>query len=324
MFEYLITRPLGWIINLIYSLVANYGWSIIIFTIVIKMILMPLQVKSQKAMKKQQKIQPIMAELQKKYANDQEKLQRETMKLYKNNNISMTGGCLPLLIQMPILVGLYRVIQWPLNYLVGVDWASADAINKVYALRDAMAAQHPDIIGNLASYDMNALHNTAQIQLSKWSTMINGSGDPWALNFDFLGLDISNTPMTAIQQMMAGNFGNLSVILLLLIPIFAVLLTFLSMKISQAQTQGKDKDGKKIEQEGQAAQMSKTMNMMMPIMTGFFTISLPAGMGLYWIISSLVQIGQQVFLNYYFDKKGGDFNVTIPENKNRKNGKKRK
>ena len=138
MFEYLITRPMGFIIEHIYNLVSNYGLAIIIFTILIKLILIPLNIHSQKAMKKQQKIQPLMAELQKKYANDQEKLQREMMKIYKENNISMTGGCLPMLIQMPILIGLYQVIQKPLSYLAGVDWANASVINEVIRLKDAM------------------------------------------------------------------------------------------------------------------------------------------------------------------------------------------
>ena len=81
MFEYLITRPLGWIIEQIYNLVSNYGLSIIIFTVVIKLILLPLNVRSQKSMRKQQKVQPILAQLQEKYKNDQETLQREMMKL---------------------------------------------------------------------------------------------------------------------------------------------------------------------------------------------------------------------------------------------------
>ena len=110
----IITVPLGFIINMIYRLVQNYGVAIIIFTIIVKLILLPLNIKSQKAMRKQQKIQPILAELQKKYANDKEKLQQEMMKLYKDNNVSMMGGCLPMLIQMPILIGLYNVIRSPL------------------------------------------------------------------------------------------------------------------------------------------------------------------------------------------------------------------
>lgn len=107
MFE-LVTRPLGFIIKLIYDLVQNYGLAIILFTIIIKLILIPLNMKSHVAMRKQQKIQPIIAQLQKKYANDQEKLQKEMMKVYKENNVSMTGGCLPMLIQLPILLALYR------------------------------------------------------------------------------------------------------------------------------------------------------------------------------------------------------------------------
>ena len=91
MFEFLITRPLGFIIEQIYNLVQNYGLAIILFTIIIKLILLPLNIKSQKAMKKQQKIQPVIAQLQEKYKNDKDKLQREMMKVYKENNVSMAG-----------------------------------------------------------------------------------------------------------------------------------------------------------------------------------------------------------------------------------------
>ena len=113
----LITEPLGWIIWAIYKVVQNYGLTILIFTVVVKFLLMPLQLKSQRAMRKQQKIQPKIAELKKKYANDQQKMQTEMMKLYKENGVSMTGGCLPLLIQFPILFTLYHIIQKPLTYI---------------------------------------------------------------------------------------------------------------------------------------------------------------------------------------------------------------
>ena len=117
-----IVMALGWIIKTIYDLVQNYGVAIILFTIVVKLILLPLNIKSQKAMKKQQKIQPIIAELQKKYANDQQKLQQEMMKVYKENNVSMMGGCLPMFIQMPILIALYQAIQKPLTYMFNVPY----------------------------------------------------------------------------------------------------------------------------------------------------------------------------------------------------------
>lgn len=323
LFDYIITKPMGFIIEFIYSLVSNYGLSIILFTVLIKLVLLPLNIKSQKAMKKQQKIQPIMQELQAKYANDQEKLQREMMKLYKDNNISMTGGCLPMLIQMPILVGLYQVIQKPLSFLLNVDWGAADVINKVIDLQTRMTAQFPDIIGKLTGYTMEQLANNAQIQLSKWSEILNGGTDPWVLNFNFLGLDLSNAPVQAINYLVSGQFGELRVIMLLLIPILAVAATILSSKVMQAQTQAKGQDGK-AKQPDSATQMTKSMTMLMPIMTGFFTFTLPSGLGIYWIISSVVQVIQQIALNRYFDKKEADFVVNVPETLNRKKGKKRK
>ena len=306
MFEYLITRPLGWIIEQIYSLVANYGFAIIIFTVIIKLILLPLNVKSQKAMRKQQKIQPVLQELQKKYANDQEKLQKEMMKLYKENNISMTGGCLPMLIQMPILVGLYQVIQKPLSYLIGVDWMQQAVIDKVYMLRDAMAAS----IGNLATQTEEMLARASQIQLSQWANIVNGPNDPWVINFNFLGLNLANTPSAALNYIMRLDFSDWSIIALLLIPILAIVSQLLTTKLTQVQSgQTNDNDS-----SNTANQMSKSM-MMMPIMTGVFTFTLPSGIGIYWIISSLVQLVQQLALNKYFDSKGDDIEIKTPERK---------
>lgn len=320
MFEFFITRPMGWIIEQIYNLVSNYGLAIIIFTVLIKLILLPLNIKSQKAMKKQQKIQPILQELQAKYANDQEKLQREMMKLYKENNVSMTGGCLPMLIQLPILIGLYRVIYAPLKYLAGVDITSQEAIARVGELKQAMInAGHN--LGNLLQMEPDAILKNSQIQVSQWAQMLNGSSDPWAINFNFCGLDLSNTPSMAFNYILQLDFSNLSIILLLIIPLLAVAASVLSNKITMAQSgQNKNKGN------DTASQMSRTMTLMMPLMTAFFTVTLPAGLGIYWIISSVVQVGQQLLLNYYLDKKGDEIVVKVPEKKqlHGKNSKKRK
>ena len=308
---------MGWIIQQIYNLVANYGLSIIIFTVLIKLILLPLNIHSQKAMKKQQKVQPIIAQLQEKYKNDQEKLQREMMKIYKENNISMTGGCLPMFIQFPILIGLYQVIQKPLSYLKGVDWMQQAVIDKVYMLRDAMASS----IGSLAQQTEEQLANMSQIQLPNWAGIVNGPSDPWVINFNFLGLDLSNVPSEAFGYIMRLDFSDWSKILLLLIPILAVVSALLTNKITMLQTgQNKTNDN------SQASQMQKSMLWMMPLMSGFFTLTLPSGLGIYWIISSVMQIIQQLVLNYYFDKKGEEIVVKIPEQKqlHGKKSKKRK
>ena len=319
-FEYCITMPLGYIIEWIYRIIPNYGVAIIIFTFIIKMILLPLQIKSQKAMRKTQKVQPLLAELQKKYANDQEKLQREMMKLYKENNISMTGGCLPLLVQMPILIGLYQVIQRPLTYLVHVDFTQQEALDKVISLRDAIAADYPNLISRYAQSSAEDISNLGQIQLSNWSNKINGPNDPWAINFNFLGLDLSSTPWDGLNQFITGGFSDFALLALILIPAIAVALTFLQSKITQIQSGQSNKTN----DDSQAAQMSKTMTMMMPIMTGFFTFTFASGLGIYWIASSAVQIIQQVVLNKYFEKKGDEIIVTVPEKRNHPKSKKRK
>lgn len=321
LFELCITRPLGFLIQVIYNLVQNYGLSIILFTIIIKLILLPLQIHSQKAMKKQQKVQPIIAELQKKYANDQQKLSAEMMKVYKENGVSMSGGCLPLLIQMPILYALYRVIQRPLTYIKGIDFASEAVIANVQKVLSMMKEQFPDVIGNLADSTVDQINKMYQIHLSTWADKLGLAKDlGWDINFNFLGLDLSGIPSKAITEIMAGNFSDIGTILLILIPIIAMLATWFSMKQSQSMTQNPNA---RQNEDDPAQSMNKSMSLMMPIMTGFFTVTLPSGIGIYWIVSSLVQIAQQYVLNKYFDRKEDDFVVKVP-NKNRKNSKKRR
>lgn len=321
LFELCITRPLGFLIRIIYDLVQNYGLSIILFTIIIKLILLPLQIHSQKAMKKQQKIQPIIAELQKKYANDQQKLSAEMMKVYKENGVSMSGGCLPLLIQMPVLFALYRVIQRPLTYIKGIDFASDTVIANVKTVLSMMKEKFPSDIGNLADITIDQANKIYQIHLSTWADKLGLAHDfGWDINFNFLGLDLSGIPSKSISAIMSGNFAEIGTVLLILIPILAMLTTWFSMKQSQSMTQNPNV---KTQDADPAQSMSKSMNLMMPIMTGFFTFTLPSGMGIYWIISSVMQIVQQYVLNKYFDRKEDDFVVKVPD-KNRKNRKKRR
>lgn len=309
----IITIPLGYIINLIYKLVQNYGLSIIIFTILIKFLLLPLNIKSQKAMRKQQKIQPILSELQKKYANDQQKLQQEMMKLYKDNDVSMAGGCLPMLIQLPILIGLYRVIQAPIKYLLRVDIADAGVVEKINNIVELMSQKFPQELGSYATMGAEKLFKNAQIQLATWSEKVLDAADAWIINFDFLGLNLAKVPSEGFGALMQGDFNNIATISLLLIPALAVFTTWLSMKQSQKMS-GQSKQ----DPNSQTAQMSNTMNLMMPIMTGFFTITLPSGMGIYWIVSNILQMVQQVVLNKYLEAKGDDFVVKVRDKDTKK------
>lgn len=320
LFELCITRPLGFLIRIIYEAVQNYGLAIILFTIIIKLILLPLQIKSQKAMKKQQKIQPVIAELQKKYANDQQKLQTEMMKIYKENNISMTGGCLPLLIQFPILYALYRVIQRPLTYIMGINFMDESVIASIKNVVALMKEKFPDVIGNLADMTVEQLNKNYQIHLSTWADKLGMAKDlGWNINFNFLGLDLSGLPSQSLSAIMAGDFSNMGTVLLILIPALAIFTTWLSMRQSQNMTQAPNANT----DDNPAQSMNKSMTLMMPIMTGFFTFTLPSGIGIYWIISSVMQIIQQYVLNKYFENREDDFVVKLPD-KNRKNSKKRR
>lgn len=314
----LITVPMGYLIDIIYRVCKNYGLSIIFFTIIIKICLLPLNIKSQRAMKKQQKIQPIIAELQKKYANDQQKLQTEMMKVYKDNDVSMMGGCLPMLIQFPILIGLYRVIQGPVKYLLHIDIKDAGVVEKINNIISLMSEKFPNELGAYASQSAEQLFKNAQIQLATWSEKVLDAAEAWVINFDFLGLNLAQNPSQALGALTRGNYSDLGTIALIIIPALAIFTTWLSMKQSQAMSGQNQQDA-----NSQTAQMSKSMNMMMPIMTGFFTFSLPSGMGLYWIASNLVQMLQQVLLNKYFENKEDDFVVKVRES-NHKNRKKRK
>ena len=317
-FDIFIYRPLGFLIQMIYNLVENYGLAIILFTIVVKLVLMPLQVKSQRAMRRQQKIQPIIMDLQKKYANDQQRLSQEMMKVYRENNVSMTGGCLPLLIQFPILIGLYRVIQRPLTYIRGVNFADSAVVENVKLI----TSQLKDKIGNVS---VETIEKTRQIDLSKWAEDM-GVADKlgWDINFNFLGLDLSKAPKASLNSWFTGDFSDWSIALLILIPALAMLLTWLSSKYSQhLNGTAAKKTNSRSNQDNPAQSMSKTMNMIMPIMTGFFTFTLPSGIGIYWIISSVMQIVQQFIITKYFDRKEDDFVVKVSE-KNRKGSKKRR
>lgn len=199
MFRTIICEPLGFIMRYLYQLTGNYGVAIILFTIAVKLILLPFGIKQQKSMVETQKLQPKLQELQKKYKNDKEKLSQETMKLYQEHNVSPMGGCLPLLIQMPILFGLIRVIYQPLTYMLSV---SADKL-----------AELEKLVGNIPQ------NMAAQKEIFIASQSVIPA--EFRINFNFFGIDLAGMPV----------LNHISVLWIL--PILAVLATFATSYISQ-------------------------------------------------------------------------------------------
>lgn len=274
-FSLLITTPLGYIISFIYDLVQNYGFAIIIFTIIVKLLMLPLVIKQQKSTVQMQKIQPELKVLQKKYANDQQRLSQETMKLYKKYDINPAGGCLPLLIQLPIIFGLYQVITRPMQYILHMG---TDLIQKVAdVLKDGGFIT--EAVANLA---------TKQNQITVASSMADNLafveekvGQVLStINFDFFGLDLSLTPKLSVVSV------------LWIIPILSAVTAYLSGKITT-----------KLSGNEQAAEQMKSMNIMMPLMSGYFCFIMPTGVGLYWVMSNVIQIIQQIVVTKIMLKK---------------------
>ncbi len=327
-FTWLIVQPMGFIIELIYNFIPNYGVALILFTILIKLIILPLNLKSQRSMVKQQKLMPQLQELQRKYANDKEKLNKEMMELYQANGANPASGCLPMLLQFPIIIGLFQVIQKPLSYMLHVNFNAPENINKVIELQQ-IVANNPDLSaaapGGFLTSTMEGLANNFQIAMSNFAAnpAVQGFTD-WIIDFNFLGLDLSRYPSEIWEPLNSLLTGQISPLLwttlpLLLIPALSGLTSWLLGKMTTSST---PQPNAAVEGANTAASMSKSMMLMMPIMSILFTFSLPAGVGLYWIVSNVTQMIQQYFTVAYFKKKEENAVVIDTVKKNRKDRKK--
>ncbi len=264
-FLYIFAEPLAFIIRPIYDLIQNYGITLIVVTILIKLLTIPLTIMSQKNVSKTQLIQPELQKLQYKYRNDKNQLSIEMQKLYKKYDVNPMGGCLPLLVQMFILFGFIRVVYDPLTYILQFG---KEEVNALMSLNKGV---------------------TSQVALCGMDNVIEAIREMGVtpINFDFFGIDLTRN--------LKGNETDL---LLWIFPVLAVAATFLSSYISKKQMPESSNN-----QNEQAQSMSKTMMTIMPIMTAFFTYTMPVGMSLYWFISTVTQVVQQVIVTDVINKK---------------------
>lgn len=289
-FNFIISRPLGYILYWCYYLVRNYGLAIVLFTCVTRILLWPLAVKQQKSQAEMMRFQPKIAELQKKYGNNKEKLQEEQMKLYQEEGYNPMGGCLPMLIQLPILWGLFNVIYKPYTYILGY---SSDIITKlVTALKEpllimgkaagnAFGSANPSIASMTANQKIEIfLANAIQGNPEKVANIIPHTA--FKLDFSFMGLDLTRIP----------DFKSVYIIFPILCYVTQFISTWMSMKLNQMN-----------QQQGAAATaaMNKSMIVLMPLMTVFFAFQVPSGITLYWITMNLFMMLQVVLLNKFYN-----------------------
>ncbi len=279
MYTALIVEPFGWLLKQCYNLIGNYGVAIIIFTILSKLVMLPFQMKSKKSMMDMQRIQPRLAELEKKYKDDKEKYAQEVQKLYKKEGVSMFGGCLPLLITLPIMLGLYSVLRQPLTYIFGL---SVDQIN---ALAEAFrAAGVKDIAAGAVSGANYMVQIGVTSHIMQFPDIVAGIAPNLAgVDFTFLGIDLAAIP----------NFKYIT--LLWVIPILSGVTAWVSNWFLR-KGQGKA-------MTEQAASTNKMMNLMMPFMSVWIAFMVPAGLGLYWITSNVLSAIQEPLLTMYYKNK---------------------
>ena len=283
---------LGEVLRFIYSFCGNFGVAIVVFTVLIRVILLPLMMNQQKSMANMQKIQPLINDINKKYQNDKTKLNEETMKLYKEHNVNPMGGCLPLLIQMPILIAVYGVIQNPITYILKQS-VSVDVLT-------ALCKGNPGMTQlGVVAFVNNNFEAAAQLLRDVGYSF---NLESLYLNFNFLGINLGLTP-----QAEPTNY------ILLIVPLLGALTTYLSSKLTSKQNANQNNAN------NQAASQMQAMQMIFPFMTGYFCYILPAAMGLYWIIGNLIQILQSYTLDRYILKKATSEPLIIePKTKKKK------
>lgn len=333
-----IAQLLGWVMNGIFFVlnkigIPNIGLAIIIMTILIYMALMPLTVRQQKFSKLQRKMQPELNAIQKKYngKKDEESMRRqqeETKAVYNKYGVSATGSCIQLLIQMPILLALYRVFNKIPAYVPMVKQAFFPLVDKLieadpggeYLQTFSAASQFSSEFSNesftsgVTSYVQNVFIDVLnKFSTADWSTLadhfsslasdISTTVSKLTEYNNFLGLNMANSPSYMFHNALSSKIYWM-VPLSFLLPFLAAFTQWLNVKLMPQQALTDPND--------QMATTMKSMNIMMPLMSAVFCWSLPNGMGVYWISGAVIRCIQQIFVNRHLDKI--DIDKMIEEN----------
>ena len=319
----------GYVLNFLYEFVGNYGFAIILFSLLVKAIMLPISISQQKTMKKSQKVNDEMKQIQFKYKNDPEKMNQEVMSLYKREKMSPFSGCFSAIIQIVLLFSVFYLVRSPLTYMKKID---SELIKNCieYVQQKGSTTNYKEIavinyvnnIENMESVGETTENNQTEIneELSdediteKNSDNINNNDefnifdykDKLFINMNFLGIDLSKVPTEDISNIKA-----------LIIPILYVVSSFISIRLStNINNQKKEKeklisDGSDnktepeiVEKENDTpdlneamADTNKKMAWFMPIMSISIAMVAPLGLALYWLMNNILMIFERVFLN---------------------------
>lgn len=279
----------GYLLNYIYEFVNNYGLAIIIFTVLLKLIMLPVSIKQQKTLKKTSKIQAEAKIIQEKYSNDQLRQSQELMDLYKREHMSPFSGCLSSIIQFIIILSMFFLVSRPLTYMKHIDPELINNYTKQLTEEAEGQVRYTEIaiIKNMSEKDENV-----------------------KINMNFLGLDLSDVP--------SQNYKDPKVFV---IPVLYVITSIVTMKLTTNMNKKAKEESEKnnninvIENDTQKdlvvkkeddkeadamEEMNKQMALMMPIMSVSIALIAPLGLALYWLISNLLNIFERLIINKYF------------------------
>ena len=283
----------GYLLQWMYNLVNNYGLAIILFTVTIKILLIPLSIKQQKTMKKSAELQEKMKVIQFKYKNDQEKMNQEIMSLYKTEKMSPFSGCLTAIVQMLLLLSIFYLVRSPITFMQKLPQENVNNyINQLKEGEKAVSNVYPEI-DLIREYNYLKEINPEDENVDKLNLQMN-----------FLGLDLSKIP----QQ----NMGDYTVYI---IPVLYILSSFISIRLTtsrQAKMNNKKSENVEIdgttgeelkpEEDGKnevdtVMQTNKMMSWMMPIMSISIAFVAPLGLALYWLINNILMIIERLVLD---------------------------
>lgn len=280
-----ISNLFGYLLNWLYEICGNYGIAIIVFSVILRVLLIPITFKQQKSMKKSAEMQEKLKVIQNKYKNDPEKLNKETMELYKKEKTSPFAGCLSAILQLVIILSVFWLVSKPLTYMKKIDKETIDTYVKEITEQGG---------GNTAYSEIAVINKKSAEDQNVY------------INMDFFGLDLSKVP--------SQNTKDFTVYI---IPAIYVLTSFASMKMTnnlqnknKKKTKQEVKEGdekEKTTEKDEALEsmedMSKSMSYMMPIMSISIAFIAPLGLALYWLVSNVLMIIERIIVEKITDKE---------------------
>ena len=297
----LITVPFGWLLGQLYNLTNNYGVAMIIFAVAVQAVLTPINAKSRKSTMKMSRLTPRVQEIQAKYANDPQKQNEVMQKLYRDEGVSMGGGCLWSLVPMFILFPLFTVIREPITYILGEN---AEVTAQIVAVIKDLA---PEIFSKNNYYDQVSAAQAIATYASELKAAIPGISEATlvGINFNFLGINLGAVPQfNVFASTWAWDWAHIGAFL---IPVISTGSQFLQMWIMQKTNDSlvtnekgvQDKEAAKNSSQGQSTQM---MLWMMPLMTLWIGFTVSCSLSLYWFVGGVIRMCVDPFITKHYRK----------------------